>query len=76
MPRKTLVLIVAAILALTLAVGVGYVLGVRAVMQEVCRAPVPVEGPQPKGIPYPSTICEDCFERYPDWWCYLGGCPW
>ena len=66
--------VIAVILLVLLAAAVGYVLGVRAVMQRVCQ---PVEDAvKPKGIPYPGMICEQCFQNYPDWWCYLGGCPW
>lgn len=66
--------VVALVLLVALAVGVGYVVGIAHVMRTVVCVERPADGT--KGIPYPGMICENCFRDYPDWWCILGGCPW
>ena len=73
---KRLLVIVAVVLLVVLAAGAGYVAGVRAVMQAVCNPVVAEDGVKPRSIPYPGLNCDLCRETMPDWWCFLGGCPW
>ena len=72
---KRLLIVVAVVLAVALAAGAGYVLGVRAVMRQMRVQAAPAEGPQQRGIPYSGLNCDLCRENFPDWWCWLGGCP-
>ena len=68
---KRIVIVVAVVVAL----GLGYVLGVaHAVRTWRAAQTAVVEGPQPKGIPINPVACDVCLEYFPEWWCWIGGC--
>lgn len=66
----------AVIVLLALMFGAGYVAGVaHAVRVQCARERAAAQARRDMGIPYPSTICDNCYRDWPDWWCFLGGCP-
>lgn len=67
--------VAAVVLLVLLAFAAGYVVGVAHVMRTVVCAERPAPADGIKSIPYPGMICDNCYQNYPDWWCWLGGCP-
>ena len=65
--------VVALVLLVMLVFAAGYVWGTVQAVKTFCAAEQ--QRAQARGIPYPGYICDQCRENYPDWWCWLGGCP-
>jgi hypothetical protein len=71
---RTWLKIVAVVVVLALVAAAGYAVGVIHAIRVQCAAK-PAAAPGTRSIPYPSTICDQCYANWPDWWCWAGGCP-
>lgn len=69
--------VVALVLLVLVVFAAGYIWGTAQAVRTFCAAEkkAAAQQAQQRGIPYPSYICDQCRENYPNWWCWLGGCP-
>lgn len=55
--------------------GVGYVAGIAHAVRVWKRTQPGAAPAGARSVPFPGTSCDKCRETFPDWWCWLGGCP-
>lgn len=69
-------LIVGLVLAVALALAIGYVVGVAHTVRVMCAAEQTAKAATREAeVPISGMVCDHCREIWPDWFCWLGGCP-
>jgi len=74
MSRTSLVVVAVVVL---LALAAGYVAGVAHAVRVQCQreSQAAAQMPRESGVPIATPACDGCRDYFPDWVCWLAGCP-